>query len=131
MFILTSFTLPPAARTAFSRIGVSCLQGPHQGAQKSTSTGCCMDSARTSWRKFAVVVSFTRSSEEGTGVSDSMRSSKGESREKNVLVHRADFGSDALDGSLSVVWQFRRRFRQVQDEGIVPRGAQEGQQILP
>jgi hypothetical protein len=33
-----------------------------------------------------VVVSFTRSSEEvpGTGVSDSMRSSKGESREKDA-----------------------------------------------
>lgn len=39
MFIFTSFTLPPAARTAFSMIGVNCLHGPHQGAQKSTSTG--------------------------------------------------------------------------------------------
>ncbi len=60
MFILTSFTLPPAAATAFSITGVSCLQGPHQGAQKSTSTGCFIDSASTSWRKPWVVVSLTR-----------------------------------------------------------------------
>jgi hypothetical protein len=33
MSILTSLTLPLAALTAFSRTGVSCLQGPHQGAQ--------------------------------------------------------------------------------------------------
>ena len=39
MFILTSLTLPLAAWTAFSRIGVSCLHGPHHGAQKSISTG--------------------------------------------------------------------------------------------
>ncbi len=39
MFILTSLTLPLAARTTFSRIGVSCLHGPHHGAQKSISTG--------------------------------------------------------------------------------------------
>ena len=79
MFIFTSFTLPPAARTTFSSTGVSCLQGPHQGAQKSTSTGCCIDSARTSWRNVAVVVSFTRSSEgiPGVGLSASMRSSQG------------------------------------------------------
>ena len=38
-FILASLTLPLAAFTVFSRTGVSCLQGPHQGAQKSTSTG--------------------------------------------------------------------------------------------
>ena len=62
MFILTSLTLPPAALTAFSSTGVSCLHGPHHGAQKSTSTGWRADSAMTSWRKAAVVVSFTRSS---------------------------------------------------------------------
>ena len=39
MFILTSLTLPLAARTAFSIIGVSWRQGPHHGAQKSISTG--------------------------------------------------------------------------------------------
>ncbi len=35
----TRRTVPFAALTAFSRIGVSCLQGPHHGAQKSTMTG--------------------------------------------------------------------------------------------
>jgi hypothetical protein len=61
MFILTSFTLPFASRTAFSRTGVSCLQGPHQGAQKSTRTGVVIEAAMTSWRKAAVVVSLIRS----------------------------------------------------------------------
>src|SRR5690242_15869451 len=41
-------------------IGWSCLHGPHQGAQKSTSTGWRRDSSSTSFWKFAVVVSFTR-----------------------------------------------------------------------
>ena len=59
MFILASLTLPLAAFTAFSRIGVSCLQGPHQGAQKSTSTGWCLDSSITSLTKPCVVVSLT------------------------------------------------------------------------
>ena len=65
MFILTSFTLPLAARTAFSRIGVSVLHGPHQGAQKSTSTGRFFDSSITSFMKAWVVVSATRSSVAG------------------------------------------------------------------
>ncbi len=59
MFILTSFTRPPAAATTFSSAGWSCLQGPHQGAQKSTSTGCLRDSWMTSAVKLAVVVSLT------------------------------------------------------------------------
>src|SRR5450830_447126 len=59
MFILTSLTLPLAAFTAFSRIGVSCLHGPHHGAQKSTSTGWCLDSSITSLTKPCVVVSLT------------------------------------------------------------------------
>ena len=49
MFILTSLTLPLAARTAFSMIGVSCRQGPHHGAQKSISTGWRFDSSMTSF----------------------------------------------------------------------------------
>ena len=61
MFILTSLTAPLAAFTTFSRIGVSCLQGPHQGAQKSTSTGWRLDSSMTSFMKVCVVVSFTTS----------------------------------------------------------------------
>ena len=65
MFILTSLTLPLAALTAFSRIGVSCLQGPHQGAQKSISTGWRFDSSITSFTKVLVVVSLTSSSRRG------------------------------------------------------------------
>ncbi len=60
MFILTSFTLPLAARTSFSIAGPSVLQGPHQGAQKSTSTGRRRDSSITSLTKPWVVVSATR-----------------------------------------------------------------------
>src|SRR5208282_5611918 len=62
MFILTSFTLPLAARTVFSRIGPSCLHGAHQGAQKSTSTGWRLDSSMTSLTKVCVVVSLTNAS---------------------------------------------------------------------
>ncbi len=61
MFILTSLTLPFAARTAFSMIGVSCLQGPHHGAQKSISTGWRFDSSMTSFTNVWVVVSLMRS----------------------------------------------------------------------
>ena len=42
IFILTSLALPLAAFTTFSSTGVSCLQGPHHGAQKSTSTGAAL-----------------------------------------------------------------------------------------
>ena len=59
IFILTSFTAPPAAATTFSSAGCNCLQGPHQGAQKSTSTGNLRDSWMTSAAKLAVVTSFT------------------------------------------------------------------------
>ena len=65
MFILTSLTLPLAAFTAFSRIGVSCLHGPHQGAQKSISTGWRFDSSITSFTKVWVVVSLISPSAAG------------------------------------------------------------------
>ena len=61
MFILTSLTLPLAARTAFSMIGVSWRQGPHHGAQKSISTGWRFDSSMTSFTNVWVVVSLIRS----------------------------------------------------------------------
>ena len=61
MFILTSLTLPFAARTAFSRIGVSWRHGPHHGAQKSINTGCRFDSSMTSFTNVWVVVSLIRS----------------------------------------------------------------------
>ena len=57
IFILTSLALPLAAFTTFSSTGVSCLQGPHHGAQKSTSTGRRLDSSITSLTKVWVVVS--------------------------------------------------------------------------
>src|SRR5450432_3520851 len=59
MFILTSLTLPPESATAFSRAGANCLHGPHQGAQKSTSTGWRAEAAMTSCPKEAAVTSFT------------------------------------------------------------------------
>ena len=62
MFILTSLTLPLAAFTTFSRTGVSCLQGPHHGAQKSISTGWRLDSSMTSLTNVCVVVSLMRPS---------------------------------------------------------------------
>src|SRR5258708_28528100 len=61
MFILTSLTLPLAARTAFSNSGVSWRQGPHHGAQKSINTGWRFDSSMTSFTNVWVVVSLIRS----------------------------------------------------------------------
>src|SRR5262245_46904341 len=60
--ILTSLTLPLAARTTFSKTGPSCLHGPHHSAQKSTSTGWRLDSSITSLTKVWVVVSLIRPS---------------------------------------------------------------------
>ncbi len=34
------------------------LQGPHQGAQKSTSTGVCIEALITSASKFSIVTSI-------------------------------------------------------------------------
>src|SRR5712691_12139752 len=56
---LTIRTAPLVARTIFSRIGPSCLHGPHQGAQKSTTTGASNEPSTTSAMKLAVVTSFT------------------------------------------------------------------------
>src|SRR5690606_4108619 len=58
---LASFTRPRASRTTFSSIGVNCLHGPHQGAQKSTRTGWRRDSWITSAAKEAVETSFMTS----------------------------------------------------------------------
>src|SRR5262245_13058982 len=48
MFTFTRRTLPLASVTARSSRGVSCLHGPHQGAQKSTMTGTCIEASSTS-----------------------------------------------------------------------------------
>src|SRR5690348_107468 len=54
---------PPAYSPAsFSRIGPSVLHGPHQVAQKSTSTGVSSDACRTSVSKFASPASNTNDS---------------------------------------------------------------------
>jgi hypothetical protein len=42
---LASRNAPAYSAASFSRIGISVLQGPHQSAQKSISTGRCMDSS--------------------------------------------------------------------------------------
>src|SRR5829696_4478653 len=59
MLSLTMRTAPLAARTIFSSTGPSCLQGPHQGAQKSTMTGWSNEASTTSAMKLAVVTSLT------------------------------------------------------------------------
>src|SRR6476660_8235991 len=48
MLTLTSLTAPLASATAFSSDGPSVLQGPHQGAQKSTITGTLREASSTS-----------------------------------------------------------------------------------
>ena len=47
-FILASIIFPFFLVTTCSKIGVNCLQGPHQGAQKSTITGMVLDFSTTS-----------------------------------------------------------------------------------
>src|SRR5262245_39873758 len=60
MLILTRRTAPPAAVTTFSRIGPSCLHGPHHGAQKSKITGTSRDVWMTSVMKLFVSLSLIR-----------------------------------------------------------------------
>src|SRR5215470_14649981 len=59
MLTLTIRTAPLLARTVFSRIGPSCLHGPHHGAQKSTMTGVSNEPSTTSAMKLALLTSFT------------------------------------------------------------------------
>src|SRR5215211_5013147 len=57
---LASATLPSRLVTAFSRIGVSWRQGPHQAAQKSTSTGSSRERSTTSvWKVSSVASKIT------------------------------------------------------------------------
>ena len=51
--------MPPALETTFSSTGPNCLQGPHQGAQKSTITGAVIEASMTSAMKVWSVASFT------------------------------------------------------------------------
>ena len=56
---LASTKAPPYSPASFSSTGPSDLHGPHQVAQKSTSTGVCRDFCRTSVSKLSVVTSMT------------------------------------------------------------------------
>ncbi len=57
VFILPTLTLPSYSPASFSMVGASMRQGPHQGAQKSTTTG--IGESRTSDFQFPSVNSFT------------------------------------------------------------------------
>ena len=59
-FTLTSFTRPANCAATFSSTGVSDRHGPHQGAQKSTTTGRVFEASRTSVSNVAVVASIRR-----------------------------------------------------------------------
>src|SRR5438445_12168958 len=94
---LTILTAPLVARTVFSRIGPSCLQGPHQGAQKSTMIGASNEPSTTSAMKFAVVTSFTGAAAappikgslgivSSSGLSDNMAAGGGEDKAAEASV---------------------------------------------
>ena len=69
ILIFTSFTAPLAAATWRSSTGVSCLHGPHHGAQKSTMTGWFIDSWITSAAKPRSVVSLISGAAVSAGAS--------------------------------------------------------------
>ena len=56
----TSLTRPPNDSATLSRVGPSARHGPHQGAQKSTTTGTVFEASTTSRSKVAVVTSMAR-----------------------------------------------------------------------
>ena len=59
MSTLASTNLPPYSCASFSRTGLSIRQGPHQGAQKSTTTGTVEDRSMISRTKVSDVTSMT------------------------------------------------------------------------
>src|SRR5690606_32914135 len=104
------------------------LQGPHHGAQKSTSTGRIFDSSITSFMKVLVVVSETRSpASAGAGLAaPSLSSISGSSR-----------GIGAIDGSFRGRLQIgsgrgpfvRRRPGNVQNLRLMAGFAQEAEEV--
>ena len=60
--ILASSTAPPRASISFSSRGPSIVQGAHQGAQKSTTTGSSLERSITSRSKVSLVTSIAVSS---------------------------------------------------------------------
>ncbi len=57
--ILASTHAPPPSAASRSRIGLSCLHGPHHSAQKSMTTGTVIDRSMMSTWKDASVTSMT------------------------------------------------------------------------
>src|SRR5690349_18668320 len=69
-FTFTSRKRPPYSRSSRSRSGPSALHGPHQGAQKSTSTGTSMEASITSRSKddsVASIIAFSLSDDRCAG----------------------------------------------------------------
>src|SRR5262249_51050512 len=60
VLILTRRILPAFSLTTFSMVGESARHGPHQGAQKSTSTGTSSEASMTSALKARSDESLTR-----------------------------------------------------------------------
>ena len=56
--IFTSFTRPSNDPVTLSSTGESARHGPHQGAQKSTTTGNVFEASMTSCSKVSVVTSM-------------------------------------------------------------------------
>src|SRR5688572_22597034 len=62
-FTFTSFHRPPYSRSRRSSNGPSTLQGPHHGAQKSTSTGTSIEdsiTSRSNEDRVASIIAFPR-----------------------------------------------------------------------
>src|SRR5690348_14634991 len=57
--VMSCVNAPPYSPASFSRIGPSVLHGPHQVAQKSTSTGVVSEACSTSVSKLAWPASKT------------------------------------------------------------------------
>src|SRR3954468_9619488 len=75
-FTFTSLNRPPYSRSSFSISGPSDLQGPHQGAQKSTMTGTSMEASITSRSNednVASIMGFFLSREDREGEAGSVR----------------------------------------------------------
>src|SRR5262249_33837116 len=64
---LVRTTLPSVSSTAFSMMGPRVRHGPHQGAQRSTTTGTSLDRLMTSVSKVASVTSRAAMREKATG----------------------------------------------------------------
>ena len=67
MSTFASTNLPPYSRASFSRTGLSILQGPHQGAQKSTTTGTVRGSLDDLLAKVSETTSMTSGHGEDAG----------------------------------------------------------------